>query len=196
MPAGSAFLFASVTFWYPYRKDTRICKIYEVQIDRLDKFGLSFVGVHFKARVLLCKDWTSIVCSTLFKSLPRFASWRTLALRSHVQTRPPLQRWEHWSLLFRHAPPSCPSWSFSREGNLFIYFYFFGIFFFSPLLVASVASVASVAPGGSWWLLRLLWLLWILWLLAPRAPRAYGSFIIYLSINLSVKHVHQVHVVH
>ena len=66
----------------------------------------------FKARVRLCKDWTSLVCSTLFKSLSRFASWRTLALRSHMQTRPQLQRWEHWLILFRDA---LPSWSFSSE---------------------------------------------------------------------------------
>ena len=55
--------------------------------------------------------------------------------------------------------------------------------------------MASVAPGGSWWLLRLLWLLWLLWLLASRGSSLLW-LIYHLSINLSVKHVHQVHVVH
>ena len=50
----------------------------------------------------------------------------------------------------------------NEEGNL-IWDFFLGIFFFPPLLVASVAPggswwllVASAAPCGSWWLLRLL----------------------------------------
>ena len=83
-----------------------------------------------------------------------------------------------------------------REGYFF--WHFFWHFFFGP--GSWWLRWLLVAPGGfcgSWWLLRLLWLLWLLWLLAPRAPRSYGSFIIYrLSINLSVKHVHQVHIVH
>ena len=50
----------------------------------------------------------------------------------------------------------------SSEGNLIweFFLFFLGIFFFPPLLVASVAPggswwllVASAAPGGSWWLL-------------------------------------------
>ena len=55
--------------------------------------------------------------------------------------------------------------------------FFFAFFFLSWLLVASVSSAASVASVAS---------------MASMAPGSYGSSIIYLS----VKRVHQVHVVH
>ena len=96
-----------------------------------------------------------------------------------------------------------------------IYFLFFlGNFFLVLACGGLVVSVVStvLAPGGSWWLLVApggsWWLLvasvvcgfcgfcgfygsWLLWLLAPMAHLLY-----HLPINLSVKHVHQVHVVH
>ena len=66
-----------------------------------------------------------------------------------------------------------------------------------------------VAPGGSWWLLVApggsWWLLWLPWLLVASGGFCgfygfYGSWLLWLiyhlSINLSVKQVHQVHVVH
>ena len=78
-----------------------------------------------------------------------------------------------------------------------IFWHFFGGAFFLVLVPGGF-----VAPGGSWWLR---WLL-----VAPVAPGGfcgfcgfygfYGSWLLWLiyhlSINLSVKHVHQVHVVH
>ena len=68
----------------------------------------------------------------------------------------------------------------------------FCIFFWSWLLVASwllwlLRSWLLVAPGGSWWLLVAS--------VASMAPMVLW-LIYHLSINLSVKHVHQVHVVH
>ena len=93
-----------------------------------------------------------------------------------------------------HSPVGNPSpWRISRAG------YFFWHFFFVATVLAAGGSwwllVAPVAPGrfcgfcGSWRLASVA-------SMASMAAGSYGSSIIYRSINLSVKHVHQVHVVH
>ena len=71
------------------------------------------------------------------------------------------------------------------EGNLiWDFFVVLGIFFFPPLLVASVAPggswwllVASAAPGGSWWLLVAPGGFYGSWLLELLAPMAHLSSI-------------------
>ena len=74
------------------------------------------------------------------------------------------------------------------------------------IFLAFLFGIFFLEGPGSWWLLVASWLLWLLVAsvafvssaasVASMAPGWLLWLIYHLSINLSVKHVHQVHVVH
>ena len=109
----------------------------------------------------------------------------------------------------------------SHVGKFDLHIYMGGLFFlafcflhwFFLVLAAGGSWWLLVAPGGSWWLLVAFVASTVLVAsvasaasvasvasVASMAPGSYGTWLLWLiyhlSINLSVKHVHQVHVVH